>query len=385
MKVCIASTYPPSPCGIGTYTRQLALELAKRRDLEVTILAERGPASELGEPGVAVVRAYHRDCDWVAELSKAAIEAQADLVHVQHAPDLFGCDQKLPQLARTLASNGIRSVVTLHTVHTRSSAAMERRRNPASFYRELGQSTDAIVVHQAEVALRELGARIDSERLHVIAHGTPAPDLPERKESRSALGLPEDQPFVVCVGFVHIQKNFHTVIRAAALARTRLPRLRLMLVGSMLNRTWFNRGYFAWLRRLARDAGGPGAVDVEERYVTDQEMLSLYRAADLALFPYWEGYASASGMLHSAIAAHTPMLCSRSPKFAEAAELLGQEVRIGTFSVDGWSNAMTKLLENPSRLADMRQALRRYAEQTSWARVAAQTHELYEALVARSG
>ncbi|MGW7077383.1 glycosyltransferase [Streptomyces sp. NPDC054866] len=94
--------------------------------------------------------------------------------------------------------------------------------------------------------------------------------------ARTALGLAEEEPLVVCVGRLCRQKGQDVLLRAWASVAERMPLARLVLVGD-----------------------GPGAAGLREqapasvRFVGDvEDATPWYRAADLVVLPSrWEGMA----------------------------------------------------------------------------------------------
>jgi glycosyltransferase involved in cell wall biosynthesis len=68
-------------------------------------------------------------------------------------------------------------------------------------------------------------------------------------------------------------------------------------------------------RRLAAAAGGEGAVRLLERYIPDDEVEALFKAADVAVLPYRS--ATQSGVTHVAYATGTPVITTDVGGLAE--------------------------------------------------------------------
>jgi glycosyltransferase involved in cell wall biosynthesis len=383
LKVSVLSTYPPQRCGIGTYTRELVRPLARLPDTTVELLGEREPGSGDGvdDDRITVRRVWSRDGDWVSDILAAAKQSRPDVLHFQHVPDIFGTDERMGRLFRGLFQAKIRTVVTLHTVHSTGSALIERLWGFRGFMRELGKNADHVVIHQHRKMLELVERDIPRDKITVIPHGSPPVCPLGRRQSRERLGLSPNQPVVACIGFVHIQKNFHTAIAAMRVVRARCPEACLLVAGSILNPILANRAYLALLEREVVALGLRGSVRVINRFLEEADMVAYFDAADIVLFPYWQGYGSSSGLLHMAMAVGSPVLCSRSPKFAEVAELLGDEVILPTFGTTAWGDTITELLLAPERRAQMSEKLRTHAEETSWQRVAEQTRGVYGRVV----
>jgi glycosyltransferase involved in cell wall biosynthesis len=379
VRIGIASTYPPQRCGIGTYTRALTHALADASGTEVLVLAEEGALAG-HEGGVRSLPCFRRSGDFVREIFAAATASHCDVVHVQHAPDIFGMDERLPLLLRSLQAAGVRCFVTLHTVYDRHSGSLQGRFAPARFHRTLARHA-YLVVHQERGMVDVLVAQgVPRERIHVIPHGTRAMELPPDAEAaRARFGLASDAFVLLCLGFVHTLKNLHTPLLAMPQIVGADARVHLVIAGTVQRGQWYNRLYEGWLHRLARRPGARGHVTMLSRFVTDEEIGALLRAADLMLLPYAQAYGSASGVAHLALAAGLPVLCSHSPKFAELADTLGAGILVPTFSRSAWSARVLELAANVHEMARLRQATRSLAERTAWRAVAEATLQAYGA------
>lgn len=377
--LCIVSTYPPQACGIGAYTAELARAMAAR-GAPVIVLSERG-AGEGAAGGVASLPTWDRRRDWVAPVLAAVRAVGAGTVHLQHTPDTLGWDDRVPRVLDGLARAGVATALTLHTVHGFSSGLVEGRVHPARHHRALAARVGAVVVHGAAAQADALVAQgVPAEKVLVIPHGTTLLSPPPAPESRARLGLAPEGPVLLCFGFIHVFKNLHTVIRAAARLAPRVPGARLLVAGSIQNRGWYNRLYLRHCRRLVRGLGLQERVELREGIVPPEQVADLYGAADLVLLPHAQRYGSASGVLHEALGAGKLVLCSESPKFAEIAERVSPDLRVATRDPGAWADRIERLLRDPGRREALSARVRAYAEETAWPRVAAAHLALYERL-----
>lgn len=79
-----------------------------------------------------------------------------------------------------------------------------------------------------------LDGRLPMPALETLYHGIDPADVPDWKSAddvRSELGIPEDAFVIGCVANFRAEKGHRDLLRAAALVRRRLPRVRLVLVG----------------------------------------------------------------------------------------------------------------------------------------------------------
>jgi glycosyltransferase involved in cell wall biosynthesis len=377
--LCIVSTYPPQQCGIAAYTAELARALAAAGE-PVVVLSEHGAACGTSE-GVTSRPTWDRRRDWVAPVLATVQELGARTVHVQHTPDTLGWDSRMPRLLEALAGRGVATAITLHTVHSVGSGLIEGRIGPAHYHRSLAARAAALVVHgraaQADMLLRQ---GVPAEKVSIIPHGTQLTSPPPSAESRARLGLAPADPLLLYFGFVHVFKNLDTIIRAMKQLVPRVPGTRLLVVGSIQNRGWYNRLYFRYCRRLVRRLGLEGQVEVREGVAPSEQIADLYGAADLVLLPHSQRYGSASGVLHSALGAGKLTVCSQSPKFAEIGERVSSELRVATRDPAAWAERIERLLRDEQGREALTARIRAYAAETAWPRVAAQHLALYARL-----
>lgn len=375
--ICLVSTFPPQPCGLATYSAELSRAIVAS-GRTVVVLAERGSANGTHD-GVVVRPAWHRDDDWVDTVITAARAEDAAVLHLQHTPDTLGWDDRVPRLLDACRRRGLPTAVTLHTVHTPATGLVEGRLRPARYHRLLADRADVVIVHgesaQAE-ALRRQG--VPDEKIEVIAHGTPAPHLPGRAESRTGLGLPGTGPVLLYFGFVHMLKNVHTLLRAMVHVVARRPDARLLIAGSIQNRGWYNRLYVRACRALIEPLGLSTHVIWREGYVEPERVPALYAAADLVLLPHSQGYGSASGVMHYALGAGKLVLCSASRKFAEIGEQVSRALQVATWDARAWAASIDRLLSDDRERATLLARQREYAERTSWPAVASRHGMVYD-------
>jgi glycosyltransferase involved in cell wall biosynthesis len=382
MRVCLLSSYLPQRCGIAAYTAALCRGfLAGKSVRDVVVLAEQGAAGGHVD-GVHSVPAFRRTDDYAVSLAARATAMGADVVHVQHSSDLFGFDERLPRLLTLLRGRGIRSVVTLHSVHSPLTAALERKRGVARFHRRVGDVADAMVVHGRRGMKDELVRQgVPTSKIHVIPHGTELISSPSGPDARRRLGLDPRGPLLLYFGFVHPQKSVHTALFAMRRVARLIPEARLCVAGSVQNATRVNRAYAAWLDWLAGRPALSGRVVIRDTFSSVEETHALFRAADVVLLPYWEAYGSASGVAHQAVGAGRPVLVSRSPKFAELAEAFGPEIVVTSAAPSAWANAILRLYQDAPLRERLTERARCYACETSWPNVAERHAVLYRDVI----
>ncbi len=361
MRVGVVSTWPPRACGIATYSRKLYERMPDTVDTFV----------------VAEDEVFSRSDDWSDAVVQALIDGGAQVAHFQHAPDIFGVDQRLLSACRRLREAGIRVVVTMHTVFTPWSALLERKPFIRKFHASLGAAVDAVVVHGRSSRQLLVEHGVPDEILALIPHGTDDPVTGDAGAGRALLGVDDDAEIVLFFGFIHAQKNIQVLVRALADLVRRRPAARLAVVGKVGGDHWYNRLYLRWLRRIARVSGVQERLIILPRFVSETELADVHAAASVVALPHAQAYGSASGVVHGAMAMGVPMLCSAGPKFEEVGEHIDPSLLVAATDPAQWSAGLDGLLADADRRQELRARTEDYATRTRWPAVAAQHVEVY--------
>jgi glycosyltransferase involved in cell wall biosynthesis len=385
LRLSMVSTYPPMSCGIGVYSQKLLRAVAAvGPGVEATVIGE-GTDVASSEPGIAVRSVYGRREDYREKILRAAAEDRAQVVHFQHAPDLFGCDARLPSLLRELGGRGVRTVVTLHTIYEDSLLKkLAPGMAPGEFHRALGSAADLLIVHHRDgMADRLVAQGVPEGKIRVIPHGTDLVPPRDPVESRRALGLPERGVYFTFFGFIHVQKNVHTALAAFAHIARRAEDAHLLIAGKPFRDRPHNRAYLALMKARCALSGLEARVHVRDGYVPAELVPAVFGASDVLLLPHRQSYGSASGVFHQAIGARKPIIVARGPKFEDGLKRLAAFPALTPppTSVPRWAEAMLALYRDAELRESARSILSEYAAETAWSNIAASTREAYLGLL----
>jgi len=141
--------------------------------------------------------------------------------------------------------------------------------------------------------------------------------------------------FILSVGNLQPRKNLRTLIDAyVRLRRAGATRHKLVLVGK---RAWLSDDIFAAAR-----ASGYADELVFTGYVPDEDLVALYNAADLFVYPsIFEGFGLPP---LEAMACGTPVVCSNTSSFPEVVS--DAALTVDPLDVDGLAEAMSQALHD---------------------------------------
>jgi glycosyltransferase involved in cell wall biosynthesis len=300
--------------------------------------------------------------------------ASRELAHTFRAFDLIHCADVAAAFRVAVAGRLAGTPVLCH-VRNRETRIGQRERifiGAASHFVFVSRNT-----------LDHFPMRVRSSRTSVLYDGidippraAPAERIAAAHEVRSEFGLPKDAVVAAMFARVNQQKDYPTLIRAAALLREAYPALRFLIVGDN-DRVETNRRHFAEVQDLARRTG------VLDRFVfvgyrTDVARLML--AADLCvLCTHFEGLPL---VLIEAMAAERACVATAVDGIPEALTdgVTGLLHQHG--DAEGLATAIASLIAAPARAQAMGAAARAEAERRfGHDRFAHDVRALYDSLV----
>jgi len=228
-------------------------------------------------------------------------------------------------------------------------------------------SSDAIQraygVHPDDIVVAPLAAAPEFRPLHIDN----AVDA-----VRSRFQLPA--PYILSVGDLQPRKNQIGMIAAFAELVKSFPQLRhrLVLAGK---ETWFAPK----VREAARNSGVGDRIRFLG-FVTDQDLLHLYNACDLFVFPsFYEGFGLP---ILEAMACGRAVTCSNTSAMPEVAD--GAAILFNPHSVPEMTRAMADLLRDAELRSRMERLGQQRAAHFSWQKSAQTTLEVYYVVAERN-
>jgi polysaccharide biosynthesis protein PslF len=364
------STYPPTQCGLATFTASLldALTSSGEDHARVARLVEtpRPPAAAevvvdllVGDPAGSA-----RSIGWLND---------CDVVIVQHEFGVYGGADGQDVLA-LLAMLEVPSIVVLHTVLA----------DPTPHQRQVlaavTEAASAVVVMTVTARDRLTAAcEVDPGKLSIIAHGAPEP-------SAAPAGLSpmhrSGRPTVLTWGLLGPGKGIEWGIQAMAQLPDLQPTPQYLIAGQTHPKVLLREGeaYRDSLNQLIQQLSLAGSVRLDSRYRETQELAELVAAADVVLLPYDSADQVTSGVLIEAVAAGKPVVATAFP---HAVELLagGAGVVVAHRSPAAIADALRMLFTRHDVATAMSQAGEAVAPHLRWPAIAERYRQLSVRLI----
>jgi glycosyltransferase involved in cell wall biosynthesis len=371
MRFGFVSTFPPTQCGLATFTAALrsALLCCTADEGRVVRLVD-APAPLPGDPVVAQLIAGDP-----ASLHRAAAQLNmCDIAIVQHEYGVYGGTDG-SEILYLLDQVRVPSVVVLHTVLAA----------PTPHQRQVLESVvakaDAVVAMTMTARERlAAGYAVDMTKVCIIGHG--APDL---QPTMAGPAFRTGQFTVLTWGLLGPGKGIEWGIEALALLRDLRPVPRYVIAGQTHPKVLLREGeaYRDRLRKQVRKAGMGAWITFDGYYRNSGALASLVRSADVVLLPYDSTEQVTSGVLIEAVAAGKPVVATQFP---HATELLagGAGLLVPHRDPAAIAAALRSVITRRDVMLRMAAAAAATAPQVLWPAIADQYRELAGRLIRAS-
>lgn len=373
VSIGLVGTYPPTRCGIASFTESLAIALgrAPATSCHVVRIVDHDVAiddARFGRSSTVVAHLRNGNQQSIAAAARL-LDRESDAVIIQHEYGIYGGPDgdEVLDLVRNLH---VPTITVLHTVLEDPTASQRR------VLEELCAASTMVVVmstYAREVLLAEF--EVDPRVVRRVPHGT----FVAAPGSEDSLVAPDGarQRTMLTWGLIGPGKGIEWGIMALALVRDALPDLRYVVVGETHPKVVAHEGesYRGMLSRLIEALELGDRVQLVDRYLDRDVLGAMVADSDFVLLPYDSRDQVTSGVLAEALAAGKSIV---STPFPHAVELVDDTTGILVNHQDprAIADAITRLLgDEQHRTREVDAA--RYAELPSWDDVG----RLYRSLV----
>ena len=367
INVAMIGTFPPTQCGIATFTHSLVTAMRRHgTGVSVIEVGSNIAQSVISDPVVLRHRARNGHvATW------QTINAH-DAVIVQHEFGIFdGSDGQ--DIVDILSNVHIPIIVVAHTV----------LKAPTSHQRKIMQAildTAHAVVTMTFTGRRNLLRHyaVAQEKVRVIAHGSA--DLRVTQH-----GLRQGQrPIVLTWGLLSEGKGIEWGIDALAQLADLSPRPKYVIAGQTHPKVREIQGEHYRVSLTHRAMIGKVSADVEfiDAYLDAPSLSQIINSADVVLLPYDSKEQVTSGVLVEAIVAGKPVISTRFP---HAMELLGDGtgILVEQANPTAIAGAIRAILCNNGLRQDLQQRAARKGAMFLWPAIADDYVTLAQELIAR--
>ena len=364
-RIAFIGNYLPRECGIATFTTDLCNALTHEFGQgRLFAIPVNDPDSSYDYPDQVRLELAQEDLGSYERAAEFLNFNGNDLVCLQHEYGIFGgaAGRYILSLLRKLK---MPLVTTLHTVLREPDA------NQRLVLEEIARLSDRLIVMSELAAqlLRDVYA-VPVGKIDVIPHGVP--DLPFMdpnyfKDKFST----EGKSVLLTFGLLSPNKGIENVIRALPAILSHHPDVVYIVSGVTHPHIRRREGerYRESLQALAAELGVDDHLILNNRFVSEEELVEHVGSADIYITPYRQEAQVVSGTLAIALGAGKAII---STPYWHASELLAEKrgVIVPFENPEAISEAVTALLENDAERHAMRKRAYLHSRGTTWPRTA---------------
>jgi len=293
-----------------------------------------------------------------------------DVIHVQYLPML---KWRVPLDLWFLGfcrSRGSKIVLTVHDLLPHDTGDAHKRT-----FARLYRMVDALVCHSDSVRARlydEFG--VPTGKVSVIPHGPFFYDLPldasRQEETLRSFELVPGDAMVLWQGIIFPYKGIDGLLRAWQQVEAHCAQATLVIAGTGAPEL------LEHIRAQVRELGLK-QVKLHFRFISSEELVALYRAADIVVYPYHA--ITTSGALATGLALGKTIVATDLPVFRELLINRENALLVPPRDSEALSRALTELVEDHAlreRLAEAVRAM--HFGDASWLSIADKTIAVYE-------
>ena len=348
----ILSTYPPTPCGLATFTAALANGLtANGADVSVVRISDGPPSTSTPVTG-ELVNGSPASVAACAELLN-----RSDVAVIQHEYGIYGGVDG-DEVVDIIEGLRVPSIVIAHTI----------LKDPTSHQRSVLEAVAALadqVVVMSGAAAQRLCRDFDVDRRKVktVPHGATIPT--------NTTVMRGGRPTLLTWGLLGPGKGIERVIEAMGSLNDVPGRPRYLVAGRTHPKVLAADGeaYRDARTEQARRSGVADSVCFDAGYRSVSTLTALVQSAAVVVLPYDSTDQVTSGVLVDAIASGRPVVATAFP---HAVELLnsGAGIVVGHDDPDALASALRRILTQPRLAGAMAAEARRLAPEMAWPVVA---------------
>jgi glycosyltransferase involved in cell wall biosynthesis len=364
-RIAVIGNYLPRECGIATFTTDLCNALAAEYgEGRLFAIPVNDPDSSYDYPERVRLELTQEDIVSYERAADFLNFNSNDLVCLQHEYGIYGgtAGRYILALLRRLK---MPLVTTLHTVLREPDA------NQRIVLEEIAHLSDRMIVMSELAAqlLREVYA-VPGGKIDVIPHGVPDMQFMDPNYFKDRFGT-EGKSVLFTFGLLSPNKGIENVIRALPAILARHPNVVYIVSGVTHPHIRRREGerYREELLALAAELGVSSQLIMNNRFVSEEELVEHVGAADIYITPYRHEAQVVSGTLAIALGAGKAII---STPYWHAKELLAEKrgVIVPFESSHAISEAVLALLENDAERHAMRKRAYLHSRGTTWQKTA---------------
>lgn len=362
----ILSSYPPTPCGLATFSAALASGLSVHSS-EVNVMRVVDTGGQIAHSDRVIGELVNGSPSSVNASSDAL--NRSDVAIIQHEYGLYGGTDG-DEVLEILGALHVPSIVIAHTILTNPSP------NQRSVLNDAAALADQVVVMTEAARLRLCeNFDVDARKVTTIAHGAA---VPVARVAPDRVG----RPTMLTWGLIGPGKGIERVVEAMRTLQDLPMQPRYLVAGQTHPKVLAAQGESYRRDRMdqAERHGLSSSVVFDADYRDVESLTTLIQSSTVVVLPYDSKDQVTSGVLVDAIAAGRPVVATAFP---HAVELLssGAGLVVDHDDPDAMALALRRVLTKPELAANMAAEASRLAPSLGWSMIAGEYLRLADRLM----
>jgi polysaccharide biosynthesis protein PslF len=362
----ILSSYPPTPCGLATFSAALASGLSVHNS-EVNVVRVVDAGGEIALSDRVIGELVNGSPSSLNDSSDAL--NRSDVAIVQHEYGLYGGADG-DEVLEILGALDVPSIVIAHTILT------DPTPHQRSVLNEVAALADGVVVMTEAARFRLCESfDVDPRKVSTIAHGAAVPATRVQHDR-------VDKPTMLTWGLIGPGKGIERVIEAMRTLQDLPIHPRYLVAGQTHPKVLATQGESYRRARMnqAKQHGLSSSVVFDADYRDVESLTALIQSSTVVVLPYDSTDQVTSGVLVDAIAAGRPVVATAFP---HAVELLssGAGLVVDHRDPDAMALALRNVLTRPELAASMSAEASRIAPSLGWSNIASEYLQLADRIM----
>ncbi|MDI1232784.1 MAG: glycosyltransferase [bacterium] len=377
-EILIITSYPPSECGIATYTQDLKDAIFNKfsDSMRIKICALENNNIHYNYPSEVKYKLQSNELNDYEKLAhKINADPNIQLVFIQHEFGLYG--GKYGSYILQLFSFLEKPIIT--TLHTVLPNPEIERKETICKIADFSKSLIVMTQNAARILEKEYG--IAKEKIVVIPHGTHLVSAPSSRKIKLKAYL-ENRIILSTFGLLSPGKSIETALMAMPAIVKEFPNALYLILGKTHPGIIKNEGekYRDFLYEKVNELELTNNVKFINHYLELNEILDYLQRSDIYLFTSKDPNQAVSGTLAYAVACGCPVVATPIP---HANELLGNnpEVIFEFGNSNQLSEVVNNLLKNQTLRKDIKNNGLHLTAATAWQNAAIAHARLFEQFV----
>ena len=312
-------------------------------------------------------------CEAMLNLSALAIRflvSPPDVIHVQYLPMLKWRQPLDFWFLEFCRKRGSKIVLTVHDLLPHDTAETYKQT-----FHNLYRMVDAIICHSDHIKTRlDTEFSVPPEKVSVIPHGPFFYDLPDvdNQTTLRNFGIEQDKILVLWQGIIFPYKGIDLLLDAWQRVEVRDESACLVIAGT---------GAPELLEQIRNQVHQLGLkrVHLHFRFITTEELVALYRAANIVVYPYRA--ITTSGALATGLALGKVIIASDLPVFKELLKSRENALLVNSQNPIELADGLVELMQDQDLRTRLAASVRemRFGDK-SWLSIAKKTMLVYQSL-----